>query len=139
MCLLLSSCGNGEKLSVGTPEYVYATYYSGPDVHDWELSQDEIDDWVVWLNNLTISPINLEESKGIGLTICTIIAIIRSIRLTCVWLMGWSVLHIMAMAQSMGICVWTTLGILLKIRQKQSRLNVSIQSQHHTFLGSILP
>lgn len=63
MCLLLSSCGNGEKLSVGTPEYVYATYYSGPDVHDWELSQDEIDDWVVWLNNLTISPINLEESK----------------------------------------------------------------------------
>lgn len=63
MCLLLSSCGNSEKLSISTPEKVYVTYYSGSDIHYWELSQDEIDNWVVWLNNLTVSPINLEESK----------------------------------------------------------------------------
>lgn len=63
-CLLLSSCGSSEKqLSISTPEEVYVTYYSGPDEHVWELSQDEINDWVVWLNNLTVSPINLEESK----------------------------------------------------------------------------
>ena len=64
MCLLLSSCGNSEKqLSISTPEEVCVTFYSGPDVHAWELSQDEINDWVVWLNNLTVSPINLEESE----------------------------------------------------------------------------
>lgn len=63
MCLLLSSCGNSEKLSISTPEKVYVTYYSGPDIHYWELSQDEINNWIVWLNNLKVSPINLEESK----------------------------------------------------------------------------
>lgn len=64
MCLMLSSCGSSEKqLSISTPEKVCVTYYSGPDEHVWELSQDEINDWCVWLNNLTVSPINLEESK----------------------------------------------------------------------------
>ncbi len=63
MCLLLSSCGNSEKLSISTPEKVYVTYYSGPDEHVWELSQDEINDWVIWMNDLTVSPIDLEESK----------------------------------------------------------------------------
>lgn len=65
MCLLLSSCGSSEKqLSISTPEVVIVTYYSGEsDEHVWKLSQDEINDWVVWLNNFTVSPINLEESK----------------------------------------------------------------------------
>ncbi len=63
MCLLLSSCGNSEKLSISTPEKVYVTYYSGPDEHTWKLSQDEINDWVIWMNDLTVSPIDLEESK----------------------------------------------------------------------------
>ena len=65
MCLLLSSCGNNEKLSISTPEKVYATYYSELDAHDWELSQDEINDWVAWLNNFTVSLLNLEESKAL--------------------------------------------------------------------------
>lgn len=70
MCLLLSSCGNSENLSISTPEKVYVTYYSDngsdiPDIHAWELSQDEINNWVVWLNDLTVSPINLEESKAL--------------------------------------------------------------------------
>lgn len=63
MCLLLSACGNSAKLSFSTPETVYVTFYSESDVHNWELSQDEIDDWAAWLNGLTVSPINLEESK----------------------------------------------------------------------------
>ncbi len=63
MCLLLSSCGNSEKLSISTPEKVYVTYYSGPDEHIWKLSQDEINDWGIWMNDLTVSPIDLEESK----------------------------------------------------------------------------
>lgn len=63
MCLLLSSCGNSEKLSISTPEKVYVTYYSGPDIHNWELSQDEINSWIDWLNNLTVSPVNFDESK----------------------------------------------------------------------------
>ena len=63
--LLLSSCGNNEKLSISTPEKVYATYYSELDAHDWELSQDEINDWVAWLNNFTVSLLNLEESKAL--------------------------------------------------------------------------
>lgn len=54
---------DSEKFLISTPEKVYATYYSESDMHYWELSQDEINDWVVWLNNLTVSPINLEESK----------------------------------------------------------------------------
>lgn len=52
-----------ERLSIPTPEKVYVTFYSGDDVHDWELSQDEINDWVIWLNGLFVSPIDLEESK----------------------------------------------------------------------------
>ena len=63
MCLLLCSCSNTEKISINKPEKVYVTFYGGMDMHDWELSTDEINSWFEWMNNLNVSPINLEESK----------------------------------------------------------------------------
>ena len=63
MCLLLCSCGKPEKLSIITPEKVYVTFYSGPDIHYWELSQDEISGWAAWMDGLFVSPINLEKSQ----------------------------------------------------------------------------
>lgn len=63
MCLLLSSCSSSEHISIPTPETVYVTFYEAGTPHRWELSQDEINHWVDWLNNLTVSPINFEESK----------------------------------------------------------------------------
>ena len=62
-CLLLCACSNTEKISMNTPENVYVTFYSGADVFNWELSEDEISSWVDWVNNLNVSSINLEESK----------------------------------------------------------------------------
>lgn len=63
MCLLLCSCSNSEKISMKTPENVFVTFYSGADIHNWELSEDEISNWVDWINNINVYPINLEESK----------------------------------------------------------------------------
>lgn len=62
MCFVLCSCSNAEKISMNTPENVYVTFYSGADIHNWELSEDEINSWVEWMNNLNVSPINFEES-----------------------------------------------------------------------------
>lgn len=42
---------------------MYVTFYSGADIHEWKLSEDEINSWVDWINNFKVSPINLEESK----------------------------------------------------------------------------
>lgn len=50
-------------ISINSPENVYVTFHSGADMHEWELSEDEINSWVDWINNLDVSPINLEESK----------------------------------------------------------------------------
>lgn len=63
LCLLLCSCSNTEKFFMNAPENVYVTFHSGADILDWELSEDEISSWVDWINNLNVSPINLEESK----------------------------------------------------------------------------
>ena len=63
MCLVLCSCESNGKISINTPENVYVTFYSGADIHEWELSEDEINSWVDWINNFKVSPINLEESK----------------------------------------------------------------------------
>lgn len=63
LCFLLCACNNTEKISLNTPENVYVTFYSGADVFNWELSEDEISSWVDWVNNLNVSLINLEESK----------------------------------------------------------------------------
>ena len=63
LCLLLCSCSNTEKISMNAPENVYVTFNSGADIFEWELSEDEISSWVDWINNLNVSPINLEESK----------------------------------------------------------------------------
>jgi len=52
-----------EDIFIDTPENVYVTFQSGADTHEWELSEDEINSWVDWMNNLDVSPINLEESK----------------------------------------------------------------------------
>lgn len=63
ICLLLCSCSKSEKFSMETPQNVYVTFYSGPDIYNWELTEDEIDGWVEWMNNFNMSFINLEESK----------------------------------------------------------------------------
>lgn len=63
LCLVLCACSNTERISINTPQKVYVTFYSGADIHNWELSEDEISSWVDWINNLNVSPINLEESK----------------------------------------------------------------------------
>ena len=63
LCLVLCSCGNAEKISMSAPENVYVTFYSGADIHNWELSKDEINSWVDWINDLHVSPIDLEEGK----------------------------------------------------------------------------
>lgn len=57
---------NNEKISISTPDSVYVTFCSVSDIHNWYLSQDEIDHLVVWINDLIVSPIDLEESKALN-------------------------------------------------------------------------
>jgi len=52
-----------EDTFIDTPENVYVTFRSGADMHEWQLSEEEICSWVDWMNNLDVSPINLEDSK----------------------------------------------------------------------------
>ena len=63
VCVLLCACGKPEKLSVNTPEDVYATFCSGEDSHHWKLSEEEMLGWLNWINELRVSPVNLEESQ----------------------------------------------------------------------------
>lgn len=42
-------------------QMVKVTFYSGPDVHEWELATEETEAWIDWLNRLTIERINSKD------------------------------------------------------------------------------
>ena len=43
---------------------VQVVFYSGSDVHEWELAQDEIEDWTNWLNGLTLEQVSFERGTA---------------------------------------------------------------------------
>lgn len=57
-----SYVANTDKF-LGEIENVHVTFHSGPDVHDWELTQDEIDDWEEWFDTLSLEQENFEKSN----------------------------------------------------------------------------
>ena len=42
-------------------QMVKVTFYSGSDVHEWELAPEETEAWIDWLNRLTIERINSKD------------------------------------------------------------------------------
>ncbi len=50
---------NADKFLTDTQK-VQVTFYSGPDIHEWELTQEEIEDWIEWLNNLVLEQKNFD-------------------------------------------------------------------------------
>ena len=69
ICILgLVSCynGNTEEMSnvdkfLTDVQTVQVSFYTGADVHEWELTQDEIKEWIVWLNALTLEQMSQED------------------------------------------------------------------------------
>lgn len=44
-------------------QIVQVTFYSDSDIHEWELTQEEIKDWIVWLNDLSLEQMNKEDTS----------------------------------------------------------------------------
>lgn len=53
---------NADKL-LPDVQIVQVTFYSGSDIHEWELTQEEIKDWIVWLNDLSLEQMNEEDTS----------------------------------------------------------------------------
>jgi len=71
VCILgLVSCNNENREDMTNVnkflpdvQIVQVTFYSGPDIHEWELTQEEIEDWIVWLNDLSLEQMNEEDTS----------------------------------------------------------------------------